>query len=79
MRSKLKPHHKFLIAGVAIVTFLLLVAVGVWAYDDAQKDKVAPGISVGGVDIGGKSEDAARKIIKREVVAPLKQPVGRDL
>ena len=64
-----------LIAGVAAVTFLLLLAVGVWAYDDSQKDKVAPGISIGGVDIGGKSEDAARKIIKREVVAPLKQPV----
>jgi len=71
----MKAHQKMLIAGVAAVTFLLLLAVGVWAYDDSQKDKVAEGITIGGVDIGGKDEDQARKIIKREVVAPLKQPV----
>jgi lipoprotein-anchoring transpeptidase ErfK/SrfK len=75
MRRRLKLHHRILIAAVAAVTFLLLVSVGVWAYDDAQKDQIAPGITVGGVDIGGKDEDAARQIIKNEVVAPLKQPV----
>jgi lipoprotein-anchoring transpeptidase ErfK/SrfK len=52
-----------------------LLAVGVWAYDTAQRDQIAPGIQVGGVDIGGRSEASARKIIKNEVVAPLKQPV----
>ena len=53
----------------------LLLAVGVWAYDDAQKDQIAPGIKVGGVDVGGRDADSARKIIKREVVEPLEQPV----
>ena len=53
----------------------LLLAVGVWAYDNAQKDQIAQGITVGGIDIGGRSTDSARKIIKNEVVAPLKQPV----
>ncbi len=68
-------HQKLMIAMVAAVTMLLLLAVGVWAYDSAQKDEIAPGIQVGGVDIGGRSEDSARKIIKNEVVAPLRQPV----
>jgi lipoprotein-anchoring transpeptidase ErfK/SrfK len=68
-------HQKLMIAMVAAVTGLLLLAVGVWAYDTAQKDQIAPGITVGGVDVGGRSEDSARKIIKNEVVAPLKQPV----
>jgi lipoprotein-anchoring transpeptidase ErfK/SrfK len=68
-------HQKFLIAVVAAITMLLLLAVAVWAYDDSQKDQIAPGITVGGVDIGGRDADAARKIIKNEVVAPLKQPV----
>ena len=67
--------HKVLIALAALVTMGLLLAVGVWAYDDAQKDQIAPGIKVGGVDVGGRDADSARKIIKREVVAPLKQPV----
>jgi lipoprotein-anchoring transpeptidase ErfK/SrfK len=64
-----------LIALAAAVTMLLLLAVGVWAYDDAQKDQVAPGVTIGGVDVGGRDADSARKVIKREVVAPLRQPV----
>jgi lipoprotein-anchoring transpeptidase ErfK/SrfK len=68
-------HQKVLIALVALVTMGLLLAVGVWAYDDAQKDKIAPGVKVGGVDIGGRDADSARKIIEEQVVAPLKQPV----
>ena len=75
MRANLKMHHKVLIALVALLTMGLLLAVGVWAYDDAQKDQIAPGVKVGGVDIGGRDADSARKIIKNQVVAPLKQPV----
>jgi lipoprotein-anchoring transpeptidase ErfK/SrfK len=75
MRTRLKMHQKLMIAMVAAVTGLLLLAVGVWAYDNAQKDQIAPGITVGGVDIGGRSEESARKVIKNQVVAPLKQPV----
>jgi lipoprotein-anchoring transpeptidase ErfK/SrfK len=75
MRAQLKMHQKVLIALVALVTMGLLLAVGVWAYDNAQKDQIAPGVKVGGVDVGGRSADSARKIIKRQVVAPLRQPV----
>jgi lipoprotein-anchoring transpeptidase ErfK/SrfK len=75
MRARLNRSHKLAIALAALVTMGLLLAVGVWAYDDAQKDQIAPGVKVGGVDVGGRDADSARKIIKREVVAPLKQPV----
>jgi lipoprotein-anchoring transpeptidase ErfK/SrfK len=68
-------HHKVLIALAALIAMGLLLAVGVWAYDDAQKDEIAPGIKIAGVDVGGRSADSARKIIKNQVVAPLKQPV----
>jgi lipoprotein-anchoring transpeptidase ErfK/SrfK len=63
------------IAVAAAITMLLLLAVAVWAYDDSQKDQIAPGIEIGGVDVGGRDADSARKVIKREVVAPLQQPV----
>ena len=75
MRARLNRSHKIAIAAVAAVILLLLLAVGVWAYDDAQKDQIAPGIKVGGVEIGGHDADAARKIIKQQVVAPLRQPI----
>jgi lipoprotein-anchoring transpeptidase ErfK/SrfK len=66
--------QKVLIALVALITMGLLLAVGVWAYDDAQKDQIAPGVKIGGVEVGGRDADSARKIIKNQVVAPLKQP-----
>jgi lipoprotein-anchoring transpeptidase ErfK/SrfK len=75
VRAKLNRTHKMAIALVALLTMGLLLAVAVWAYDDAQKDQIAPGIKIGGVDVGGRSADSARKVIKREVVAPLRQPV----
>lgn len=75
MRAKLNMPQKLLIALAAAVTMLLLLAVAVWAYDEAQKDQIAPGISVGGVDIGGRDVDSARKVIKNEIVDPLEQPV----
>jgi lipoprotein-anchoring transpeptidase ErfK/SrfK len=75
VRAKLNRKHKLLIALAGLVTMGLLLAVGVWAYDDAQKDQIAPGVKVGGVDVGGRDADSARKIIKREVVEPLQQPV----
>jgi lipoprotein-anchoring transpeptidase ErfK/SrfK len=68
-------HQKFLIALVVLIAMGLLLAVGVWAYDDAQKDQIAPGVKVGGVDIGDRDADSARRIIEEQVVAPLKQPV----
>jgi lipoprotein-anchoring transpeptidase ErfK/SrfK len=75
VRARLNRSHKVAIALVALLTMGLLLAVGVWAYDDAQKDQIAPGVTIGGVEVGGRDADSARKIIKREVVAPLKQPV----
>src|SRR3954470_4557525 len=68
-------HQKVGIALAVLIAMGLLLAVGVWAYDDAQKDQIAPGIKIGGVDVGGRSAGSARKNIKRQVVAPLQQPV----
>jgi lipoprotein-anchoring transpeptidase ErfK/SrfK len=68
-------HQKVGIALAALIAMGLLLAVGVWAYDDAQKDQIAPGVKIGGVDVGGGDADSARKIIKNQVVAPLRQPV----
>jgi hypothetical protein len=75
MSTKLKAHQKALIAIVVCVTAALLLATGVWAYDTAQKDQIAPGVTVGGVEIGGRSVEDARDLIEQEVVAPLSKPV----
>jgi lipoprotein-anchoring transpeptidase ErfK/SrfK len=78
MRANLNRHQKLLIALATIGTMMLLLAVGVWAYDNAQKDQIAHGVTIGGVDVGGRDTHSARKVIKREIVAPLQQPVVVD-
>ncbi len=64
-----------MVATVVALTALLLLAVGVYAYDDSQKDRIAPGVTIGGVDVGGMSTDDARTAIQEELVAPLQKPV----
>lgn len=75
MKTNLKRHQKAMIAVVVMLTAGLLLATAVWAYDNAQKDQIAPGVTVGGIDIGGRSVDDARAVIEQEVVAPLTKPV----
>src|SRR5262245_5290573 len=75
MGTTLKTHQKALIALVVMFTAALLLAGAVWAYDSAQKDQISPGITVGGVEIGGRRAAWGRAVIKAEVVAPLTKPV----
>ena len=75
METRLKRHHKLMIATFVALTAALMAAVAVYAYDQSQEDRIAPGVTVGGVDIGGRSADDAREVIEREVVDPLQKPV----
>jgi hypothetical protein len=58
----------------ALIAALLLVVVvgGAWAYDSSQKDKIADGVTIGGVDVGGLDEDEAAARVHRKLVAPLR-------
>ncbi|HKT83429.1 MAG TPA: L,D-transpeptidase/peptidoglycan binding protein [Solirubrobacterales bacterium] len=65
---------------VALAALLLLgVAVG-YAYDSSEKDKIADGVTVGGVDVGGMSEDEAKQAVSRQLLGPLQHSlrVGYD-
>lgn len=58
----------------ALIAALLLVVVvgGAWAYDSSRKDKIADGVTIGGVDVGGLDEDEATALVHRKLVAPLR-------
>jgi lipoprotein-anchoring transpeptidase ErfK/SrfK len=68
------------IAIVAAVALLLLVAGVGYAYDTTQKDKIADGVTVGGVDVGGMDEAEATQAVRRELLGPLRHSlrVGYD-
>jgi lipoprotein-anchoring transpeptidase ErfK/SrfK len=65
------------IAIVAVMTLaVLLVATGVvYAFDASRENRIADGMRIGGVDIGGLSANDARALLQRELVAPLERPV----
>jgi lipoprotein-anchoring transpeptidase ErfK/SrfK len=64
--------RKSKIAIVTGVVIVLLGAVGAYAYDSSQKDKIADGVTIGGVDVGGMNEAEARTAVRVELLAPLK-------
>lgn len=66
---------------IVVVVALLLALVGVgYAYDSSEKDKIADGVTVGGVDVGGMNEAEAKREVRRELLGPLRHSlrVGYD-
>ncbi len=62
---------------VLIAALLLVGVVGAaYAYDSSQKDKIADGVTIGGVDVGGLDEEEAVAKVHRKLVAPLKTSLG---
>lgn len=61
---------------IVSVVFAAIVAVllGYW-YDSTQKDTIAEGITIGGVDVGGLDADAAASQLRTNLVTPLDKTV----
>jgi lipoprotein-anchoring transpeptidase ErfK/SrfK len=60
---------------VSVVALIGALAVAAYAIDRANSDKIANGIRVGGVDVGGMSADQARTRLHSKLVEPLDKPV----
>jgi lipoprotein-anchoring transpeptidase ErfK/SrfK len=62
------------------VVVVMLGAVGAYAYDSAQKDQIADGVTIGGVDVGGMEAAEAKRAVAVQLLAPLKHSlrVGYD-
>jgi lipoprotein-anchoring transpeptidase ErfK/SrfK len=60
------------IAAIIAVVLLVVVAAAAYAYDSSQKDKIADGVTVGGVDVGGMNEEEATAAVRRKLLSPLR-------
>jgi lipoprotein-anchoring transpeptidase ErfK/SrfK len=57
------------------LAILLIAAGGVYAYDAGKQDRIADGMRIGGIAVGGMSAAEARLKLRRTVLAPLSEPV----
>jgi lipoprotein-anchoring transpeptidase ErfK/SrfK len=67
--------RKFQIFCVFLVALLLLAAVGAYAWDSSKKDKIAEGVTIGGVDVGGMTADEATDAVNEALVDPLRKQI----
>ena len=66
---------KSFIAVAALLFFLLAGSVAVYAYDSSNEDRVANGIRIAGVPVGGLDADAARAKLRTKLQVPLEKPI----
>jgi lipoprotein-anchoring transpeptidase ErfK/SrfK len=53
------------------VLVLVLGAIGAYAYDNSQKDEIADGVTIGGVDVGGMNAAEAERAVRAQLLSPL--------
>lgn len=68
--------RKSRIAAIAVAVLALFGLVGAYAYDSTRKDKIADGVVIAGVDVGGLDEDEAATLVRRELLKPLKGSIA---
>jgi lipoprotein-anchoring transpeptidase ErfK/SrfK len=71
----LSIRSRLLVVVVLALVVLGGLAGGVYAYDHARRDRIAEGIQVGGIDVGGLTTQAARARLQQRIVDPLQQPI----
>lgn len=60
---------------VAVVVFLIGGAVAAYAYDGANKDELAEGVTINGIDVAGMDRTLATETVRNQVLAPQRKPV----
>jgi lipoprotein-anchoring transpeptidase ErfK/SrfK len=67
--------HRSFILLASLLMLLIFGSVAVYAVDAAQEDKIAEGVTIAGVDVGGMSKGEARKAVAQRVQEPLKKTI----
>jgi hypothetical protein len=60
---------------VGLLVLALALVGAAYAYDSSQKDKIADGVTIGGVDVGGLDEAEAAALVRHRLLQPLRRPL----
>ena len=75
VRSWATSHRVVLIVAAALTVTVLAAAGAAFAWDNAQRDRIAPGVEIGGIDVGEMTREQAKDLVDRRIVSGLSQPV----
>jgi L,D-transpeptidase catalytic domain/Putative peptidoglycan binding domain len=64
-----------IIIAMAVVLVAALAVAGAYAYDRSQEGKIADGVTIDGIDVGGMSAEDAEAKLRRELLRPLDKPL----
>ena len=67
--------HRSFILLAAVVFAMFLGTVAVYAYDSSRDERIAKGVVVAGVDVGGMDADEARTLLQRRLADKLERPL----
>jgi lipoprotein-anchoring transpeptidase ErfK/SrfK len=67
--------HRSFILLASLLGLLIFGSVAVYAVDAASDDKIAEGVTIAGIDVGGMKADEARQAVAQQVEAPLQKTV----
>jgi lipoprotein-anchoring transpeptidase ErfK/SrfK len=59
----------------ASLAVLIVGAAALYLYDHGQRDTIAKGVKIAGIDVGGMSTKAAREKVRSDITARLQQPI----
>jgi lipoprotein-anchoring transpeptidase ErfK/SrfK len=62
-----------------LLGLVVVLAIGIYAYDHSRRDQIAKGIHVDGIDVGGLSASAATARLQRSVEASMERSVVASL
>lgn len=75
VRNWATSHRLVLMVMAAVCAVVLVAAGGAFAWDNAQRDRIAPGVEIGGVPVGDLTRDQAERLVDRRIVDRLAEPL----
>ena len=71
--------RKAQISLVAIVFTAIVATLLVYLWDQSRADRIAEGVTIGGIDVGGLEADAARAQVEKNLLDPIDETVTVEI